>query len=270
MKPNRHYTLSIFLFAAVLTSNCFAQDHSQLRLKLGMVKNFESPSRLSQGYAYRTGVSLSPYPVLGLEYAKPFRNRSGSWVAGASLDMQSYGVGLYDKNLTMLGPGRSSILVTGVYKFYVGIEKKFTRKEQRINKNYFTWFAGLGVTINPFSRQGDFVSADYNWYADPNGYGSFAITNDGRQLKGTELYLRSEHAFSPVLMAGVRWHIRNKRGNEVMIVELVANYGLTPYFNYEPHYRLNDLPAVDRLPVKGIYVQLNVVIPLANFGKKRK
>ena len=265
MKPG-----SLLIAAAVLfTFHSFAQPYPQLRLKLGATKNFRSPPGMSTGFAYKSGVSNSPYPGFGLEYSKPLKNGRSFFLAGVSFDMLSYSTVLNEKNFSTIATGGIPQVITGVFKPYIAYESRFSKKELPPHKNYFTWFVGLGLTINPFSKKGTFAMANYD-YRDPNAYGTYGITNDGRELKGSELYISNQTNFSAAAIAGLRWHIRNKRGSEIMLVELLVNYGLTRYYNYEHHYRLNGQPAFDRLGEKGFYVQLNVIIPLANFGKRKK
>jgi hypothetical protein len=270
MKLFQYLTIPVFVFINVFTITGFSQDHSQLRLKLGMVKNFCSPRKMSEGYAYRASTSYFPLPVLGLEYSRPLKNGNGFLFGGVSLDLQKYSGSINEMNIRLAGAGGTLGVTTGVFKLYGGIEKRFTKKNLPLHKNYFTWMGGLGITINPFSRNGEFAVADYDYVTDPSGYGNFGTTADGRQLKGTQLFLANKSPVSVALMGGLRWHIRNKRGKETLIAELLGNYGLNRYFNYEVHYRLNDQPAIDRLGYKGIYMQLNLLIPLVNFGKNKK
>ncbi|HEY6506044.1 MAG TPA: hypothetical protein VIZ28_18845 [Chitinophagaceae bacterium] len=261
--------LAATLLFNLLAISSFAQDRPQLRLKLGATKNFMPPPNMSVGYAYKTDISNSPYPVIGLEYSKPLKNGRSFFFAGVSLDIQNFSAITNEKNVTLTMQGGSPGVVTGVWKAYIGFESRFSKKILPPHKNYFTWFVGMGLSINPFTGSGVLGVANYD-YRDPNGFGTMGTTHDGRILKGTEIYLHNQTRVSPTVMAGIRWHIRNKRGNDVMLVELLVNYGLTRYYNYEIHYRLNDQPAIDKLGQKGICVQLNILIPLANFGKRKK
>jgi len=51
-------------------------------------------------------------------------------------------------------------------------------------------------------------------------------------------------------------------------LELLGNYGLSEYFSYHVPYTLDGVSHEDSFPENGICAQLNLIIPLQNFGKK--
>lgn len=268
MKKPKHFCL---LLVTSLPFLLLAQTIPQLRLKLGVTKTFASPF-VSDGYAYKAGAVASPYPVLGVEFSHPIKHAYRYWFAGVSLDIQGFSSVPNLKNFQSFQAQGSLQVVSGTFRFYAGIEQRIARKQIPANRNYISIFGGLGLTLNSFGGAGE---------GPISTTGSEGITKDGRQFKSpyitgyyfadyqTAVYIRRSSLFSPTLFTGFRWHVRNKKGNEVIISELLANYGLTRYYNYYMPYTLNNEPHTDKLGEKGVCIQLNTMIPLLHFGKKK-
>lgn len=247
-------------------------QHPQLRLKLGAVKTFASPF-VSEGFAYKNTSLHSPYPIIGLEFSKPIVSHNRSWFLGFSQDIQGFAQTPNLKNFQIFRSSGTSQLVIGTWKLYGGIEQRLGKKEMPINKNYLTVMGAIGLTINPFGGNGERafgsggeegITKDGKYFRSP--YGNYFFGSDYYSV----VYVRRTNLISPTLIAGLRWHIRNRKGDEALTVELLANYGLTRYYNYYIPYTLDNIPQTDKLGEKGVNVQLNILIPLRNFGKKKK
>ena len=267
----------IFCILSGYSFKAEAQKYPRLDLKLGISQSFVSP-RISEGDFFKISYPrVSPLPVFGLEYSKPVWKSKAIFFAGVSLDFQKFGSGMTFKNLSQFsGPNGQLQSGTGSIKFYAGIEKRFTQRQLRLNKNYFTWYAGLGFTYN-------LQKYSYPLGSTISGYG---ITYSGKQFIGgvyrefpynsgqfeyiSQIDFGRVHKFSPTLLSGGRWHIRNKKGINMLTLELQATYGITRYHNVSMAYTLDGLEKNDYLGEKGISIQLNFLIPLKNFGKRKK
>ncbi len=263
-------TAILFVLLCFSTFLSISQTHPQLRLKLGIVKTFASPF-VSEGFAYKNVSVNSPYPVLGLEFTKPVKNEHNNWFAGVSFDIQEFrsapNLNNFDSYLNSGTIGLSLYTL----RFYGGFEKKIGNKDIPANKNYFSFFGGLGLTFNKGPDLGPFGTGP-----------AYGITKDGRQFISPantnpfipdpyleQVYVGDGSFLSPTIFGGLRWHIRNKKGNDAMTVELLGNYGLTRYYNYKMPYTLDGVPYMDKMGEKGVCLQLNFLIPLKNFGKRK-
>ncbi len=271
----RKFLISYILSACSLIANGQTY-YPRLDLKLGISQSLVSP-RISEGDFYKIAYrGLSPLPVMGLEYSRPVWKDQALFFAGVSLEFQKFGSGMTAKNLRQFsGSGGQLQSGTGVIKLYAGIEKRLT-KDLRLNKNYFTLFGGLGITLN------------LQQYGAPFGgtISGYGITHAGQEFIGgvyrefphnsgqyeylSEFDFGRVHRFSPTVLSGARWHILNKKGINVLTLELQVTYGLTRYHNISAAYTLDGIERKDYLGEKGISVQLNFLIPLRNFGKRKK
>jgi hypothetical protein len=189
------------------------------------------------------------------------------------MDIQAFDSSPNLKNFESFFGGATIGLRSFVLRLYAGIEQRIGKKEIPPYKNYFSVFAGLGLTINSFGGPGD------GTYGTSPDYGT---TKDGRQFQspytGSSLggpysklvYAESKFISTPTIFGGLRWHIRNKKGNDAMVVELLGNYGLGRYYNYYMPYTLDGVEYTDALGEKGVCVQLNILIPLHNYRKKKR
>jgi hypothetical protein len=114
---------------------------------------------------------------------------------------------------------------------------------------------------------------------------SDGITKEGKAFRGiyydgrgnpvfadyfSRISVQRPSIISPDIFAGLRWHIRTKKGKTALTVELSANLGLSTKHYIDVSYTLDGQYQTDRLKDRGAGVQLNVLVPLKNFGKKRK
>lgn len=142
---------------------------------------------------------------------------------------------------------------------YVGIEKYLNRDTRKPSKNYFSVEAGLGFafTLNRLDDWTYSVSKTYQ-------------TKSGGQLEGyISNFERPKFPIAPSIYGGVRYNITNKTGNEVLIFELMVNYGLTSFYNARLDYKIDGKPRQDLLKEKGFNTQLNVIVPLLSLKKGR-
>jgi hypothetical protein len=268
---------SFLLLCCLFMSQAFGQSYPQLRLRLGASKSIVSAARSDNDTYYRMYDKRSPLPSgIGLEFSKPLKKPNTSFIAGAFLDVQPYSLGINPNSFITPPGGAVYSSGNGSIRFYAGLEKRIGRREIPAHKNYFSIFGGLGISYNfPGYRPGD------AW----GGSIGKGVTNDGKSFQGiylqnpayptfdgfyTQIRSHRAHFFTPDIFGGFRWNIRNKKGNTVLAVELVCNYGLMTKFYHDVSYTLDGQPYTDRLKDKGVNVQINVLVPLKNFGKKRK
>jgi hypothetical protein len=240
-----------------------AQPYPQLRFKTGL--NITYPSSRGSGYAYKNNFGADGSIVLGGEFSHPFKSKKGAWHVGfvfhdndctpmpnsknlypTSLAAPSMGIGLR----FMSAPAKTII--------YGGIEKYINRNTEKLSKNYFSVFAGVGVSFT-LNKIRDWKDVGNEKYA----------TRDGGTVDGyiSDLY-PPKFPIAPTAYAGVRYNITNKKGIEVFIIELVANYGFTPFYRQTVDYYHNGVPRQDKLKDNAFSVQLNLIVPLFSFKKK--
>lgn len=262
--------ISLFCYCLLLiNSKIFSQQHPQLYIKLGAVKNLAPPAKVANDFAYSSSTFPSPYPGISFEYLKPLKKKNTSFFAGLTgLEISGRNIFLNPKNIQSSISREGSLGFTSL-KIYAGFEKQFRYKKFEPFKNYFSWFVGTGVVMNFFPPADSRESRD-KYYSDDWG-----TTNDGKLLHSTGLYMgRPSNSFfsqfSPFVFGGFRYHVTNKKGKTVLVMELMGSFGLTRYYNYEIDYTLDGQPHTDKIGEMGFNIQFNILIPLATFGKKKK
>lgn len=268
-----------FIFGLTLVFHCtlVAQSHPQLRLRFGAAKSIVSAGKSQENTFFRMYDKRSPLPSgIGLEFAKPIKKQNNSLLLGAFLDVQPYSISINPKKFAIPPGGGVGSSGNGSIRFYAGLEKRIGKKQMLPSKSIISFFGGLGISYNfPGAGPG-------SWWG---GGISDGLTTSGKVFQGyyggqigfpafdayyAKVRSHKAHTFTPDIFGGFRWNIRNKKGNTTMIVELVANYGLMTKFYHDVSYTLDGQPQMDRLKDKGVNVQINVLIPLKNFGKKKK
>jgi hypothetical protein len=267
MRPLILLTISLF-FCYAYGSQLFAQEAPRLKLKLGASKLIHPPG-YKQGYAFRAAAPYSPYPLLGIEYSKVLRNQNRRLITGLSLEPTGAEFTLNDDNINPGPIGRSFVRIGYQLESFVGLENtiRFNKKRTQLgNRNYFSWAAGFGLSINGGNAEKNHVSR-----FDPPFSGIYAesgSTKDGRIYKGWENYTQAGFPVSPFLFSSLRWHIRNKSKRDIVQVELQIQYCLTRHFSYYYRYSLNDIQHTDKLAEKGFNAQLSVLIPIKTFKER--
>jgi len=236
---------------------------SQLRFKPGMSFTFPSPS--GKGYAYKLTPGSQSSITLGGEYSHTLRNKKGSWHVGFTFHDGFIQPTPNEKNLIPQNLDQSSQFGFRVWAapaktvVYAGYEKFIGRNLAKPRKNYFSVVGGLGLA---------FTLNRLNWQTTiPEKY----LTHNGGTIEGyTSNITKNAFPVAPCVYAGVRYNVNNKKGNTVLILELVGSYGFSSFYRETIDYTLDGAARRDVLKEKGFSVQLNVIVPLCSFGKKRK
>ena len=251
-----------FYFYALFLMNAtqLYSQKPQLSLKAGTAKTFASPFKISEGYAYKNYSKLQPYPTLSFEYSRKSKEKSFTYLAGISFQPVVYSGSFNYRNIQPSSVSRTGQVVTIVTLLYAGMERGFCNTESSNYRNYFTWVAGIGVNFSGLFGDEEFLSTE-----------DMATTHDGKRISGSKLFIKRANWYvAPTVFTGIRYHIRRKLDTRVFSLELITNYGITRYFDYAVQYKIDGVPAEDRLGEKGFNIQFNVKIPLVTFGKKKK
>lgn len=253
--------ISLVLFCQTL----HAQFESQIRLKMGASTLFPSPG--GRGYAFKGVNGRSGSVVLGGEFSHPFKNKTGAWHVGFTFQDGNIQPAPNEKNLipiniasTQPGFGFSFYGAPAKTAVYLGIEKFIKRDYTKPSKNYFSVVAGAGVafTLNKLT--------DWGTMSAPEKY----LTRDGGIVEGYKFDIaKPSFPVAPFVYGGLRYNITNKKGREVFIIEFLFNYGITSYYKQTIDYTLNGAPRRDVLKEKGMCFQLNLIVPLYGFRKRR-
>lgn len=248
------------LVSVLLFKTQQAQSYPQLRFKIGPSLLF--PSSSARGYAFKSMPGTGSALLLGGEYGHPFKNRKGAWHVGFTI--QDYGIdpapnekNLVPGNLTSKGffflsaPTKTTV--------YAGIEKYINRDYSKPSKNYFSVIGGAGFSFT-LNKVSDWELTVPERYVTRNG---------GIVEEYTSSYQRARFPFAPSLYGGLRYNITNRKGNEVLIIELLASYTFTPFYRQTIDYTLDGVARQDRLRERGFCGQLNLIVPLHSFYKKR-
>ncbi len=259
------------LTGIVMTLTALSQYHSQIRFKLGLA-SVNLPAVDSKGYAYRMfypGLNLGG--SFGLEYARYPNKSSVAWFSGISIDPQSVMISMNRENFQGIFSDPSVEPTESTFRFYFGLEKRLNKKPR---KNQFGVFGGLGLAVNFESHASGRLRFET----------SEGVTKNGEQVKSTykvwnlppgsgyymSVYIEREFRVTPTVFTGLRLQRITRKKKQGLSLELMANYGLTNYFTYQVPYTLNGLPQTDRFDEKGFIAQLNLMIPIVNFGKVRE
>jgi hypothetical protein len=252
-----------------------SQEYPQLRLRLGAAKSVVSAGRSQNNTLYRLYDVPSPLPSgIGLEYSKPLKKPYTRFVAGAFLNLNFFALDINPEKFSQVpaaGTLRSSF---GNINLYAGFEKRIGKRQLTPNRDYVSFFAGVGLSYNPPGDKPGY------WFG---GGISDGVTKDGKYFQGiykdninpvfsgyfTAVHVTRAHILSPDFFAGFRWPIHNKKGDVAAEIELIVKYGLSSKYYIDVSYTLDGQYQMDRLKDRGVNVQLNVLIPLRNFGKRK-
>jgi hypothetical protein len=273
MKKNLYF---LFIFTISATQS-HSQQQPRLSLRAGVAKSIVSAGKSQENTLYRMYDYQSPLPSgIGLELLFPNKWKNTNLFMGAFLEIHPFMIGINPDKFSqppgggLLGSGSGSI------KFYAGVEKRIGNKEIAVHRNFFTFFGGVSIYYNGKTGGPD------GGFSGSVGDG---ITKDGKAFRGiyydgrgnpifadyvSQITPRSAHMFSPDIFGGFRWHIRTIKGKTALTVELSTNIGLTAKHSIDVSYTLDGQYQSDRLKERGASVQLNILIPLKNFGIKRK
>jgi hypothetical protein len=232
-------------------------QQTSISLKVGGAKVLMAPSPSTKGFAYKLFAPVSPYPAWQIELKKnnAFGNRK-SFIGGVSLIPTFAELTLNGENIRS-GYDRSLRVTYYSFQIYAGIDICLRPKAAPTYKNYFSITSGVSFNIRSNMK-------------DPNILNDGGITTNGEIFEGGEYTLENSKLFSPGFFTGLRYHITNSKGIEVLSIELQSSYGIGKYFSHTLRYKVDGNDRVDHLAEKGFQIQLNVIIPLFKFKNKKK
>jgi hypothetical protein len=247
--------LFLLIFVITVSERINGQDN-QFSLKVGAAKFLQAPASSSSGFAYKTLAPSSPYPTLHFEYKREnFFKKRISLLAGIS-GIPTFGeITLNEKNIKS-GYSRSARYSYYSLQLYGGAEISFKKLQKPPYKNYFSIFATAALNLSAGEELKPVMLSDGG------------VTNNGEVFSGTKYTVEQGRFLSPSVQAGLRYHITNSKGKDVIILELMMNYNLRQYFAYTFRYQINGVDRVDYVPEKGFSIQFNVIIPLFRTEKK--
>ncbi len=264
MRYIHSFSVLVFLW---LTLHVNSQSRPQLRFKIGATKSLQYLGD-NKGYAYQINSRNKISADLCLEYSQSLKNRTLIWFAGVSLDPQNVSISLNRSNFQTFDNDPEIRIEETTFRFYTGVGKRIGKKE---SKNHFSFIGGLGLAVNfggyssgdgsPLGTEGSTKAGEF--FKSP--YNSTFI-HPGFQ---TWVYHGREFHAIPTLFSGIRWQRVNKKGNDGLGLELSGNYSLKEYFRYRVPYTLDGNDHEDYFTESGAAVQLNLIIPIWNFGKRK-
>lgn len=245
-------------------------------MRLGVGRSLLSSGTSDNGAVYRIyDLGSIAASWIGFEFSKPFqKNKNMNLLLGIFFDEQSYAVGINPKRFSQQPSSSTLRSSQSPIRVYSGLEKRIGKKELEQGSGYLSFFGGLGISYNG-SRQSS------GWSGKEIGEGT---TTDGKHFEGEYInnplitftgyfmgvHERAAHPVTPDIFAGIRWNMLNQKGNIALGAELLINYALVTKFYIDMPYTLDDQPESDRLKNRGTNVQLNLIIPLKNFRKKKE
>ena len=256
--------ITCLFFASSIFHVLQAQPYSQIRLKTGYSLLYPSPG--GRGFAYKSVNGTSTSVVLGGEYSHPLKNGKGAWHVGFTFQDGYSFPSPNEKNLVpvnLAAPGQFSFYFFGSPAktvVYGGMEWYLGRNHLNPRKNYFSVVAGVGLafTLNRID--------DWGYTTMHERY----QTRNGGIVEGySSTIIKPRFPVAPSVYAGIRYNVTNKKGNVVFIIELMVNYGLSPYYRRTIDYTLDGVAKRDILRETGFCTQLNFIVPLHSFGSKK-
>jgi hypothetical protein len=244
----------LLIFVILITKQINGQDN-QISVKVGAAKLLTAPASSSKEFAYKAIAPPSPYPVLHIEYKKEdFFKKRVALLAGISGIPTFSDLTLNEENIKS-GYSRASRISYYSLQIYAGAEFIFKNPQNPLYKNYFSISGAFALNLSGGEE------------LTPEMLSDGGVTNSGEIFSGTKYTVEQGRFLSPSLQTGVRYHITNSKGRDVIILELQMNYNLSRYFSYTFRYQVNGVDRVDYVAEKGFNIQFNVIIPLFNFSK---
>lgn len=265
------FVLSVLL---ILNINTIAQSKPQLRLKTGASKAFLTKEASDNNGLYKMNNALSINASgIGVEYFKPLNKKGRGLFLGIFMNVQTFAIDINAKKFSSIPTSETIESSYTNYRLYAGLEKRLGKPSDQLQKNYFSIFGAIGLTLNPM---GD---SEGSWMGKAVGDG---ITTDGKAFKGvffnglgssqlagyfTQVRAHKAATLSPDISGGLRYNIQNQKGKTVFVAETILTYGITNKYYIDMSYTLDGQEKVDRLKDKGTNLQLNLLIPLYTFRK---
>ena len=154
--------------------------------------------------------------------------------------------------------GYSSIARISYYSLqpYFGLELNPRNPRKETFRNYFSVSTTVGFNLSDGNELTPEILYDGG------------VTNNGDAISNVRYTVEQGRFLSPSFQLALRYHITNRNGKEILLLELQTNYNLTRYFSYTYRYQINGVDRVGFVAEKGFNIQFNVIIPLIKFGKK--
>jgi hypothetical protein len=249
----------LILFILLIWNTILYSQNWNLSVKTGAANSLAAPVFTKQGFAYKTVGHSWVLPSLGLEFNRTRKNKNNILI-GAALFPITGSFGYNSKNIDLT---QSIMPGLNIYDYnvqlYAGIEHKLLRKDAPLYKNYFSINGGIG--LNYF-----YHNSGKNGIVAP----SYGKTKNGENLIGMDAGISRNVFGAPSGFGGLRYNITNSKGKNVAVIELMLNYGIVKYFDWRVIYEVNGIEKVDYIPEHGFNVQINIIIPIFNFDKRKK
>jgi hypothetical protein len=244
------------LLILLLTWSIPSNSQVDIGIKLGACKAIRAPDSHIDRY-YQILVPQSPYPALHVYASIPGMIRNTNVTFSLGMIPTFSDVTLSGYNLDQGGIFRFAAGIAYSYQILTMFDRRISKYNQRLNKNYFSLSGGLAFW--PFQKG---LLGTVSFSAD--GY-----TNDGKHLEGSHYDAYSQSLFTFAVDAGPVWHITNHHGKDVLQMSLIANYCLNRYYDYRIYYSLDNVPYVETIKEKGFFVEFGVQKRIFSFARHR-
>ena len=198
---------------------------------------------------YQFADSRFPRPIIGYEIGLPSKKPNLKWIA--SIDLFTMQAGWTTKNPDFVYRNMSVGYLGG--QLMVGSEYKLKTKTEKVNKNYFSLMGGIAF---PFILQND-------TYRVESG-----TTNSSGQLVYVENVDVKTKQYYPAFNLGLRYHIRNRIGREVLILELKYNNSFGNYANSTINYSINNVQMAESVNVRAKQLSVSLIVPIGKWRKR--
>jgi hypothetical protein len=219
-----------------------AAQRIDLSIKAGAAKLFAAPISVREGYAYVTAPPPWPYPVLYFEANKRNVLKKINVLAGIGLLPTFSHISINPKNIKDANSIEAATTIYGL-QMHLGVEREMGHENSKINKNHFSIWGAIG-----FNLTGKII--------DSMDLGDGGYTQNNEVFQGTKVTFQHSAFFGPTLVAAGRYHIRNRKGAEILAMDLLLNYNLSHYFQYTFQYSIDNVPTTESIPEKGISMQI--------------
>ena len=249
----------LILCPLLIWNNILLSQDWNLSVKTGAANSLAAPVSTKQGFAYKTVSHSWILPTIGLELNHAGKNKN-NFIIGAALFPVTGSFGYNSKNIDL---SQSVMPGLGIYDYnvqlYAGIEHKFIKKDAPLYKNYFSVTGGIGLNYF-YHNSGESGIVTYGQ----------AITRNGETLIGMDAGVSRNVFGAPSVFGAARYNITNAKGRKVASIEMLLNYGVVKYFDWRIIYEVNGIQRTDHIPEHGFNVQLNLIIPIFSFDKRKK
>jgi len=251
-----HNLIKRLLTYAILICPVFSQGQTtEISLKLSAAKLLQLPGSNSKGFAYKINPPFYPYPAFHIEISKTNILKASDGILGISLTPTFSDLSVNEEKINILY-NRSSTITFYSFQFFAGIDKNLLVKDKRKNRNTFSISGGFGFNLSG------------NWKTGTN-FSDGGTTFSGENFSGTHYTIEKANLFSPIVFIGGRFHVLNKKGKEVLVLELGGNCAIDKYYAHTLRYQIDGTNRVDYIAEKGFSIQFSLVKRIISFGGKK-